>query len=108
MYKSRNHLTNNILEDISRASQSNNATIFSEHLKLQLNIMACNSQTLTLEEKFAIYTERFNNSSDSIRACMLCEINCELDMLDKEEYNIANILDPSEMRGRHTFSRGGL
>ena len=28
-------------------------------------------------------------------------------MLDKEEYNIANVLDPPEMRGRRTFGRGG-
>ena len=39
---------------------------------------------------------------------MLCEINYELDILDKEQYNIVNILDPPEIRGRHTFGRGGL
>ena len=38
---------------------------------------------------------------------MFREINRELDILDKEEYNIANVLDPPEMRGRRTFGRGG-
>ena len=61
------HPANNILlEDIARALLSNNATTFSECLKLQLNVAARNSQTLTLEEKFALYTERFSNASDAV------------------------------------------
>ena len=103
-----NRPANNItLGEIAHASQSNNATTFSERHKLQLNDAARNSQTLSFEENFALYTKRFNQASDTVRAHMLHEINRQLDILDKEEQNVINLQDPPEMGGRRTFSRGG-
>ncbi len=95
------------LEAISHASQINNASTHSQYLNVALNSVARDSQTLIFEERFGRFSERFGNASDAVRAHMLREFNRGLELLDKEENNIASIRDPPEMTGPRTFGRGG-
>lgn len=97
---------NNIsLDDISRASRSNNATTFIERFNVQSNNSVRISQTISLEERMMQYHERFDKATDSVRARMLHEIDNELNMLDKE---CEPVEDPPEMHGRRrTYGQGG-
>src|SRR5436190_13343345 len=99
------HPINDIpLDDISRASLSNNAVTYSERLNSQLNDAARHSQTIAFEDRFLKYTDRFQRAPDDVRANILHELDRELNMLDKEQ---SDIQDPPEMRGRRTFGKGG-
>ena len=89
---------NNItLDAITHASQSNSAVTYSERLNSELNDATNRSQTISLEEKLAEYTDRFSAAPDAVKAKMLQEINRELDMLAREERYNVSVQDPPEM-----------
>ena len=96
------------LDAITQASQLNSVVTYSERLNLELNDATDASQTISLEEKLAEYTQRFRAAPDSVKAKMLQEINRELDMLTREERYNADVQDPPEMiNRRRTYGKGG-
>ena len=100
--------SNNIqLDDIARSTNNNNLISHSDHLKTYLNDTARNTQTIQLEEKVIILNQHFEKASDNVRAHVLQEIQHGMDILDQEQRNVNIIQDPSSMRGRRTYGRGG-
>jgi hypothetical protein len=101
-----NPCNNILIEDISRASQGNHATTYSERLNLQLNDVAHLSQTIDLEECLVRYTEEFKNASDAARHRILHELNRKLNLLASEKHGMIQN-PPQLMHGRRTRGKGG-
>jgi hypothetical protein len=81
--------------------------MYSERLKTHLNDMMRLRQSISLEEKLAQLSSQFAGASDAVKARMLHGLDHELISNEKEQYNIAMIQDPPELRARRTFGRGG-
>jgi len=100
--------TDNIcIEDITHASQSNNAFTYGEHLNLQLNRAARMFQTISMDEKMMKYTELFRKAPDAVHVTMLQDMEHGIDKLNQEEHNLGAIQDPPKMSGRHMRGKGG-
>lgn len=100
--------TNNIsISDIVEASVSNLNGVYSEGLNMHLNDATRRQQAVLLEDKLTQFGERFKTAPDSVKSRMLNELDRELNMMEREERNNAEVQDPPEMSGRRTSGKGG-
>jgi hypothetical protein len=108
MQLSRRSPPNNIqLDDIARSTNNNNLISHSDRVRTHLNDTARNMQTVQLEEKVIALNQGFEKTSDAVRARILQEVQCVINILDQEQRNVNTIRDPPSMRGRRTYGRGG-
>jgi len=104
----RKLLSNNMqLEDVTRSSIFNNFTSYSDRLRAQLNDGTRQGQAIQLEEKYLHLTARFETAPDSVRACILSDLDNGIQCVEQEENNLAFIQDPAPLRGRRKHRKGG-
>ena len=94
-------LNNMQVEDIAQSIIVNNFTSYSDRLRTQLNKVAREDQSIQLEEKYLQLTTRFQAAPDSVRACILHDIDYGIQRIEQQESNLAFIQDPASLkRGR--------